>query len=106
MMPGMDGLDLARHIRSEPGIAGVRLLLLTSAGRPDDATLLRSLDISACLTKPVRQSELFDALMKVMAPLSDRSASLTSRIKKPRTPLTPTVGADPDCESCWPRIIP
>jgi len=69
MMPGMDGLDLAHHIRSEPEITGVQLLLLTSAGQPEDTALLLSLEISACLTKPVRQSELFDTLMKVMAPL-------------------------------------
>jgi two-component system sensor histidine kinase/response regulator len=73
MMPGMDGLDLARHIRAEPAIAGIRLVLLTSAGRPDDSTLLRLLDISYCLTKPVRQSDLFDILMRVLAPL-DSSA--------------------------------
>jgi two-component system, sensor histidine kinase and response regulator len=40
---------------------------LTSAGRPDDTDQFRSLEISACLTKPVRQSELFDALMNAMA---------------------------------------
>jgi PAS domain S-box-containing protein len=67
MMPGMDGLELARQIRGDPGIAPVRLLLLTSAGRPDDTDQIRSLEISACLTKPVRQSELFDALMNAMA---------------------------------------
>jgi two-component system, sensor histidine kinase and response regulator len=66
MMPGMDGIELARQIRSEPAIATARLLLLTSAGRPDDSSVLRDLDIRACLTKPVRQSELFDALMKAM----------------------------------------
>ena len=90
MMPGMDGLDLARQIRSDPGISGVRLVLLTSAGRPDDASLLRSLDISACLTKPVRQSELFDTLMNVMAPLSDPRQSPWSRNKHNRAlALTP-----------------
>jgi len=68
MMPEMDGLDLAEHIRSEPWIAAVRLLLLTSAGQPEDMTRCRALKISACLTKPVRQSELFDAVMKAMAP--------------------------------------
>ena len=70
MMPEMDGLELARRIRGEPEIAGVRLLLLTSAGRPEDNACFQTLDISACLIKPVRQSELFDALMKAM-PLSD-----------------------------------
>jgi PAS domain S-box-containing protein len=67
MMPVMDGLDLAEQIRSEPAIAAIRLVLLTSAGDPEDTTHSRSLDISACLTKPVRQSELYDALMNAMA---------------------------------------
>jgi two-component system, sensor histidine kinase and response regulator len=67
MMPGMDGLDLAGLIRATPAIADVRILLLTSAGHPEDTTRCRALDISACLTKPVRQSELFDALMKGMS---------------------------------------
>jgi PAS domain S-box-containing protein len=75
MMPGMDGLDLASRIRGTPSIAGVRILLLTSAGQPDDMKRCRDLDISACLTKPVRQSELFDALMKGMA-LWNRSERL------------------------------
>jgi two-component system, sensor histidine kinase and response regulator len=70
MMPGMDGLELACKIRGDPGIAPVRLLLLTSAGRPDDTDQFRSLEISACLTKPVRQSELFDALMNAMTVVS------------------------------------
>ncbi|MFI5459225.1 MAG: response regulator [Isosphaerales bacterium] len=79
MMPEMDGLDLAEHIRSEPWIAAVRLLLLTSAGQPEDMSRCRTLKISACLTKPVRQSELFDAVMKAMAPY-DR----TEEIRHPR----------------------
>jgi two-component system sensor histidine kinase/response regulator len=68
MMPEMDGLDLARCIRDRPAIADIRLILLTSAGRPEDTTLLRTLDIASCLTKPVRRSELFGVLMRVTAP--------------------------------------
>ena len=33
-MPGTDGLELARAVRADPGLAGVRLLVLSSA---DDA---------------------------------------------------------------------
>jgi two-component system, sensor histidine kinase and response regulator len=66
MMPEMDGFDLAEQIRREPEVAAVRLLLLTSAGQPDDTARCRALAISVCLTKPVRQSELFDALVKEM----------------------------------------
>jgi len=68
MMPEMDGLELAAKIRLDPAIAQTRLLLLTSAGRPDDTTAQESLGISACLTKPVRQSELMDAMMTALAP--------------------------------------
>ncbi|HEY2156680.1 MAG TPA: response regulator [Isosphaeraceae bacterium] len=62
MMPGMDGFDLAGLIRAEPSHDGLALLMLTSAGWPDDPARLRGLRIAACLTKPVRRSELFDAL--------------------------------------------
>jgi two-component system, sensor histidine kinase and response regulator len=68
MMPEMDGLDLARHIRSEPTIAGVLLLMLTSSGPPEDESVFRELQISVCLTKPVRQSELLSALFRALAP--------------------------------------
>ena len=46
MMPEMDGFDLAEQIRREPEIAAVRLLLLTSAGQPDDTARCRALAIS------------------------------------------------------------
>ena len=67
MMPGMDGIGLAERIRSDPAISGIPLLLLTSAGRPDDDDPLRRLRFSACLVKPVRRSDLFDALMTVLS---------------------------------------
>ena len=62
----MDGFDLAAQIRREARITAVRLLLLTSAGQPDEPARCRDLAISVCLTKPVRQSELFDALLNEM----------------------------------------
>jgi PAS domain S-box-containing protein len=89
MMPGVDGLDLAEQIRREPWISRVRLLLLTSAGQVEDVARYRALEISACLTKPVRQSELFDALMKAMTrwsrPEDVRGAPPT--IEDPRDPV-------------------
>ena len=66
-MPGMDGLQLARAIKGDPAIAGVRLILLTSMGkRGDDADEVRRVGIEAYLTKPARQHELRDALATVV----------------------------------------
>ncbi len=67
MMPGMDGFELARAVKSDPMIAGARLVLLTSFGVRGDGASARGLDVAACLTKPVRQSQLFDCLMTVVS---------------------------------------
>jgi len=64
-MPGMDGIELARRIKGEPTTAHTRLVLLTSmGGRRDDDEARRS-GIEAYLTKPVRQSELYDCISTV-----------------------------------------
>jgi CheY-like chemotaxis protein len=66
MMPGMNGLDLARTIKTDPLLAPVRLVLLTSYGRPGHGEEARQAGIAAYLTKPTRQSQLFDCLATVM----------------------------------------
>jgi len=61
-MPYMDGLTLAERIREDPRWADITLLMLTSAGgRPAEARY-RQTGIQAWLTKPVKQSDLFDAI--------------------------------------------
>jgi signal transduction histidine kinase/CheY-like chemotaxis protein len=62
MMPGMDGFELARCIRAHRGFGGLALVMLTSAGPPEDDAACKAGGIFACLTKPVRQSELFVVL--------------------------------------------
>ena len=68
MMPEMDGFALAGRIRSEPELAHLVLVMLTSWGPPGAAEQCRELEIASSLAKPVRQSELFDTLVRVLDP--------------------------------------
>ena len=61
-MPEMDGETLGRAIKGDPGLASTILVLLTSAGQRGDAARLRKIGFGAYLTKPVKRSQLYDAM--------------------------------------------
>ena len=65
-MPGMDGIELAKRIKEAPELSQIRLVLLTSMGWRSDDPRAESAGLDAYLTKPVRQSELYDCLLTVM----------------------------------------
>ncbi len=67
MMPEMDGFDLASRIRRTAPTSAPLMLMLTSGGQSGESERARRLGIAAYLTKPVRQSELFDSLMQSLA---------------------------------------
>ncbi|HTD51200.1 MAG TPA: response regulator [Acidimicrobiia bacterium] len=62
-MPDMDGLELARAIKTDPATARAKLFMLSSSGRVPDATADEA-GLSGTLSKPVRQSELFNCLIE------------------------------------------
>jgi len=62
-MPGMDGFTLVEKIRRDHDVSSTTLLMLTSAGIRGDAARCRNLGMSAYLTKPVKTSELREAIL-------------------------------------------
>ncbi len=74
-MPGMDGLDLAHTIKSDPSLANVHLFLLSSSGRVA-SDVAAAAQLAGTLTKPVRQSELFNCLIEglQMEPSPDQTS--------------------------------
>lgn len=66
-MPEMDGIALARIINADPHLSSVRLVMLTSVGLYGDIEAARQAGILVYLNKPVRQTELYNALTTAMS---------------------------------------
>ncbi|MFN8583025.1 MAG: response regulator [Gemmatimonadaceae bacterium] len=66
-MPGIDGYDLAEIIRTRPEFSMTLILMLSSVAGRDRTARAREIGIDACLTKPIRQAALRDALLAVIA---------------------------------------
>jgi len=64
-MPEMDGESLGQLIKSDPSLREVILVLLTSVEQRGDVERVSKIGFSAYLTKPVKQSQLFDCLRLV-----------------------------------------
>jgi len=65
-MPEMDGFDLAERIRNDPELSSTVLMMLTSGSRPDDIARCAELGVVRYLKKPIKRSELFDAILVAM----------------------------------------
>ncbi len=65
-MPNMDGFTLVEQIRETPSLATATIMMLSSAGSRGDMARCHQLGLSASLTKPVRQNELRDAIIRAL----------------------------------------
>jgi two-component system sensor histidine kinase/response regulator len=69
-MPEMDGLEMAEHITNDPGLSGVNIIVLSSAGTRTEVERWREMGVSTFLTKPIKQSDLMDAILRTTNPAS------------------------------------
>ncbi len=90
--PESVGLPLARQIKADPVIAETRLILLVPLGKRIDENILRQAGVNACLTKPIRQSELYNSLVNL---LSARPGTSTDFLTRPVASEQPAPAAAP-----------
>ncbi len=74
-MPSMDGISVAQQIKANPRLWAAPLILLSSSNQIDDERC-RNLHVAACLSKPIKQSDLFNCLINVLRGPGDSEASL------------------------------
>ncbi|MEI6704561.1 MAG: response regulator, partial [Deltaproteobacteria bacterium] len=66
-MPGMDGLELGSRIKTDPQLASTLMIMVASLGQRGDALALDRVGFAGYLTKPVRQSQLYNCISLVLA---------------------------------------
>src|SRR5579884_489681 len=69
-LPDMEAIALAKTIRDEPALAGLRIIVVTAVTIPDDGTFQRA-GIDGVLEKPFRQSRLYDSIATIMGDARD-----------------------------------
>ncbi len=73
-MPEMDGFELIERIRQGKDSSTATIMMLTSAGHRGDAARCQELGVAAYLLKPIRQSELREAIARVLGAREQKEA--------------------------------
>ncbi len=74
MMPDISGLELVRMIKQEPSLSELKVIMLSSMDMVDSEQATDA-GVDYYLRKPFRQSELYDAMIKVLTGYSQSSQS-------------------------------
>ena len=92
-MPEMDGHALARAIKADPALAGTKLIALTPFGHALTDQEMHAEGIAACLSKPVKQSRLFDCLVTVIGEAASAGHPAPQAGRPPGPALSPPARA-------------
>ncbi|HEX7809046.1 MAG TPA: response regulator, partial [Thermoanaerobaculia bacterium] len=80
-LPGMNGMVLSRLIKCDRVLEATHIIILTSMASRVEAPIMRVIGIDSCLTKPVKQSALFDAIASALAGEVERGEQETAARK-------------------------
>ena len=82
-MPGMDGFTLVEKVREDPELARTTVILMLSSGdQQRDAARCRELGVAVYLMKPIRRTELIEAILTV---LNQGSTAAGARAAEPQS---------------------
>ena len=97
-MPDADGFALCECIKDEPQLASAVILMISSSDKPGEIHRCEQAGIAAYLMKPIKQSELFDAIvagLRIHPPEDHRSEALRAGMS--RTGVR--------CDCCWSKTV-
>ncbi len=88
MMPEMAGFTLAERARSELGLAGLTIMMLTSTNLRGDAERCSALGLAAYLIKPIKPAELYTAISRALRKGEEAEGAGSGSSSRP-APLVP-----------------
>jgi CheY-like chemotaxis protein len=91
VMPGMDGLELARRIHASP-TQDSKVFLLSSSGQSISKSLRRDVGLTGCMTKPVKSDHLRDTWSRPVAARWRRRRRLNRLGSRPHPRPWPDAG--------------
>ena len=86
-MPDADGFSLVEQVKADPTIGSTMIMMLTSGDHPGDIARCETLGVAAYLLKPVKQSELLEAVMMALGITTweDEKAGPAPQLRPPQT---------------------
>jgi signal transduction histidine kinase/CheY-like chemotaxis protein/HPt (histidine-containing phosphotransfer) domain-containing protein len=92
-MPTTSGFELARTIKSDPQLSQTVLMAMLPLESLVDRPALHSAGFAGHITKPLRQSHLFDSIMRAIAREQSRQQMIEAPVEQPAPPpAAPTPG--------------
>lgn len=88
-MPGMDGQEVVRALRSDNRLAHIPAILLTSMGINQSTDTLREMGFAGILAKPVRLEQLLNLIMEAVPEEREKCIPTTADVKSSATSTTP-----------------
>ncbi|RMG33540.1 MAG: sensor histidine kinase, partial [Planctomycetota bacterium] len=79
-MPGIDGVTFLQRLKDAGRLEGVAVLMLSSSDGADVRSAGHRLGVGRFLVKPIKQSELFDALVAAMSAREEDASSRSTSV--------------------------
>jgi signal transduction histidine kinase/CheY-like chemotaxis protein len=86
-MPDLDGFGVASVIAERPELAGATIMMLSSSGLEGEAARCRALGVAAHLTKPIKQSDLLEAICRTLDHNTRKTMAHSARVVPAAVPL-------------------
>ena len=75
-LPDMDGFEVAEQIKRSPDLAGIAIMMMSSADQKECSVRCREIGIAACLSKPIKAVELLCAIRSALGIGRDETETL------------------------------